>query len=255
MRQIVLDTETTGLEVSLGHRVIEIGAVEITNRRLTRRHFHKYLNPEREVETGALEVHGLTFEFLQDKPRFREVASELIEFLSGAELIIHNALFDVSFLDNELALAGMEPIAAYCPTVTDTLRMARDLHPGKRNSLDALCERYQVDNSARTLHGALLDAELLAEVYLAMTRGQEALIMDIGLPEERMSDADLGGEGGFEFVVIFATQDELAAHLQQLEDIDTAAKGGCVWKRLEVFGELGGELVGGTGIEPVDPRV
>jgi len=234
MRQIVLDTETTGLEVTLGHRVIEIGAVEIINRRLSGRHFHKYLNPERDIETGALEVHGITFEFLQDKPRFREIALELLDFVNGAELIIHNALFDVSFLDNELALAGLEAIAAHCPTITDTLRMARDLHPGKRNSLDALCERYQVDNSARTLHGALLDAELLAEVYLAMTRGQEALIMDIGLPEQRITDADLG-EGAFELMVISATPDELAAHLRQLEDIDKAAKGGCVWKRLEVF--------------------
>ena len=254
MRQIVLDTETTGLEVTLGHRVIEIGAVEIINRRLSGRHFHKYLNPERDIETGALEVHGITFEFLQDKPRFREIALELLDFVSGGELIIHNALFDVSFLDNELALAGLEPIAAHCPTITDTLRMARDLHPGKRNSLDALCERYQVDNSARTLHGALLDAELLAEVYLAMTRGQEALIMDIGLPEQRIGDVDLS-EGCFELMVISATPDELAAHLRQLEDIDRAAKGGCVWKRLEVFGELGAELVGGTGIEPVAPRV
>ncbi len=254
MRQIVLDTETTGLEASLGHRVIEIAAVEIANRRLTRRHFHKYLNPEREIEAGALEVHGLTFEFLQDKPRFREIASELLEFVSGAELIIHNALFDVCFLDSELALAGLDPIAAYCPMITDTLRMARDLHPGKRNSLDALCERYQVDNSARTLHGALLDAELLAEVYLAMTRGQEALIMDIGLPEQSSIDVDLG-EGALEFVVIFATQEELAVHQRQLEDIDKAAKGGCLWKRLEVYGEVTTDLVGGTGIEPVTPRV
>ncbi len=249
MRQIVLDTETTGLEASLGHRVIEIGAVEIANRRLTRRYFHRYLNPEREIEAGALEVHGLTFEFLQDKPRFREIASELLEFVSGAELIIHNALFDVCFLDNELALAGLEPISAYCPTITDTLHMARDLHPGKRNSLDALCERYQVDNSARTLHGALLDAELLAEVYLAMTRGQEALIMDIGLPEKGITDVDLG-DAAFEFIVISATQEELAAHLHQLEDIDKAAKGGCLWKRLEVYGERATDLVGGTGIAP-----
>ena len=254
MRQIVLDTETTGLEVTLGHRVIEIAAVEIANRRLTRRYFHKYLNPERDIETGALEVHGLTFEFLRDKPRFREVASELLDFISGAELIIHNAPFDVCFLDNELALAGLEPIATHCPTITDTLRMARDLHPGKRNSLDALCERYQVDNSARTLHGALLDAELLAEVYLAMTRGQEVLIMDIGLPEERITDIDLG-QGAFELIVISATHEELAAHLHQLEDIDKAAKGGCVWKRLEAFGEVVKDLVGGTGIEPVTPRV
>jgi DNA polymerase-3 subunit epsilon len=233
MRQIVLDTETTGLEASLGHRVIEIAGVEIANRRLTRRHFHKYVNPEREIETGALEVHGVTLEFLQDKPRFREIASELLEFVSGAELVIHNAPFDVAFLDNELALAGLEPIATYCPSITDTLRMARELHPGKRNSLDALCERYQVDNSARTLHGALLDAELLAEVYLAMTRGQEALIMEIGLPQQGMADIDLSVAIP-ELIVISATAEELAAHWQQLEDIDRVAKGGCLWKRLEV---------------------
>ena len=164
MRQIVLDTETTGLEVSLGHRVLEIAGVEIVNRRLTRRHFHKYLNPDRDIEAGALQVHGLTLEFLQDKPRFRDIVSEFLDFVDGAELIIHNAPFDVSFLDSELGLADLRPIATYCPVVTDTLRMARDLHPGKRNNLDVLCERYQVDNSARTLHGALLDAELLAEV-------------------------------------------------------------------------------------------
>ena len=251
MRQIVLDTETTGLEASLGHRVIEIAAVEIANRRLTRRHFHKYLNPEREIEGGALEVHGLTLEFLQDKSRFREIALEFIEFVSGAELIIHNAAFDVAFLDNELALAGFEPVTAYCPVVTDTLRMARDLHPGKRNSLDALCERYQIDNSARTLHGALLDAELLAEVYLAMTRGQETLIMDIGLPERSISDLDFG-EAAPELLVISATQEELAMHWHQLEDIDKATRGGCLWKRFEVAVM---EVVGGTGIEPVTPRV
>ena len=246
MRQIVLDTETTGLEASLGHRVIEIAAVEIANRRLTRRHFHKYLNPEREIEGGALEVHGLTLEFLQDKSRFREIALEFIEFVNGAELIIHNAPFDVAFLDNELALAGLEPVAAYCLMVTDTLRMARDLHPGKRNSLDALCERYQVDNSARTLHGALLDAELLAEVYLAMTRGQETLIMDIGLPERSITDLDFG-EAIPELLVISATQEELAVHWRQLDEIDKAAKGGCLWKRIEIVMT---EVVGGTGIEP-----
>jgi DNA polymerase III subunit epsilon len=254
MRQIVLDTETTGLEVNLGHRVIEIGAVEIANRRLTGRHFHKYLNPERDIEFGALEVHGLTFEFLQDKPRFCEIAYELLEFVSGAELIIHNAPFDVCFLDSELALAGLQPVGAYCPMITDTLRMARDLHPGKRNSLDALCERYQVDNSARTLHGALLDAQLLAEVYLAMTRGQEMLIMDIGLPEQGIADADFGDEV-VELAVIAATHEELAAHLRQLDDIDKNAKGGCVWKRLEGYSEVAVDLVGGTGIEPVTPRV
>jgi DNA polymerase-3 subunit epsilon len=236
MRQIVLDTETTGLEVALGHRIIEIAGVEIINRRLTGRHFHKYLNPQRDIEQGALQVHGLTLEFLQDKPLFADIVAELIEFVDGAELIIHNAAFDVSFLDSELALAALKPISAYCQTVTDTLRMARELHPGKRNSLDALCERYQIDNSARTLHGALLDAELLAEVYLSMTRGQETLLMDVGEPERTSTDLDLG-EAVIELIVISATEEELVAHQRQLEDIDKAAKGACVWKRLEAVGE------------------
>jgi DNA polymerase-3 subunit epsilon len=236
MRQIVLDTETTGLEVALGHRIIEIAGVEIINRRLTGRHFHKYLNPQRDIEQGALQVHGLTLEFLQDKPLFADIVAELIEFVDGAELIIHNAAFDVSFLDSEFALAALKPISAYCETVTDTLRMARELHPGKRNSLDALCERYQIDNSARTLHGALLDAELLAEVYLSMTRGQETLLMDVGEPERTSTDLDFG-EAVIELIVISATEEELVAHQRQLEDIDKAAKGACVWKLLEAVGE------------------
>ena len=181
MRQIILDTETTGLDPSLGHRIIEIAAVEIVNRRFTDRHYHQYVNPEREIEAGALEVHGMTGEFLQDKPKLREVAKEFLDFVTGAELIIHNAPFDVAFLDHELALA--RPSADQSTTARwSPIRCAwrKGLHPGKRNTLDALCERYQVDNSARTLHGALLDAQLLAEVYLAMTRGQESLLMDIG---------------------------------------------------------------------------
>ena len=232
MRQIVLDTETTGLEVSLGHRVIEVAAVEIANRRTTRRHFHKYLNPEREVEAGALEVHGLTFEFLQDKPRFREIASELLEFVSGAELIIHNALFDVYFLDNELALAGLEPIAAYCPMITDTLRMARDLHPGKRNSLDALCERYQVDNSARTLHGALLDAELLAEVYLAMTRGQESLVMEFETQAQAAAAAALLQVDLSNLIVRPALAQEVALHEAYLDAMEKDTKIPSIWRKL-----------------------
>ena len=232
MRQIVLDTETTGLEVVLGHRIIEIGAVEIVNRRLTGNHFHRYLNPQREIEAGALEVHGLTAEFLQDKPRFREVAHELLEFVRGAEVIIHNAPFDVGFLDHELRLMDLQPITEHCPQITDTLRMARDLHPGKRNGLDALCERYQVDNSARTLHGALLDAELLAEVYLSMTRGQETLLMDLG-PATRGAGEQEIDLSTFELVVLPATQDELAAHMQQLAAITKASKGACLWMRLE----------------------
>lgn len=231
MRQIVLDTETTGLEVSLGHRVIEIAGVELINRRLSGRHFHRYLNPERDIEAGALQVHGITLEFLQGKPRFSDIGAELLDFLDGAELIIHNAPFDVAFLDDELKRAGLKALLECCASVTDTLRMARDLHPGKRNSLDALCERYQIDNSGRTLHGALLDASLLAEVYLAMTRGQETLIMDM-LPEPTTLGTELSEEIP-DLPVLMASEEELAAHLSQLEDIDKASKGACLWKSLE----------------------
>jgi len=231
MRQIVLDTETTGLEPEHGHRVIELGAVELVDRRPTGRHFHHYVNPERESDEAALRVHGISNEFLLDKPKFGDIAAEFLEYVSGAELIIHNAPFDVAFLNRELELAGLPPVASHCPAVTDSLKLARELHPGKRNGLDALCERYQVDNSARTLHGALLDAQLLAEVYLAMTRGQDSLLMD--LPDPALEDAE--GETGepLTLVVIRATGLELAEHAKQLADIDKASKGACVWKRLE----------------------
>jgi len=179
MRQIFLDTETTGLEHKLGHKIIEIACVEMRNRRLTNRHFHRYLNPCRDIDAGALAVHGISLDFLQDKPRFADIAGEFLDFVRGAELIIHNAPFDIGFLNAELALLDMAPINAVCHGVHDTLRMAKDLHPGKKNNLNALCERYAVDNSRRTLHGALLDAEILAEVYVAMTRGQESLIMEL----------------------------------------------------------------------------
>jgi len=169
----VLDTETTGLSARMGDRVIEIGCIELLSRNVTEHRFHSYLNPGREIEEGAAKVHGLTAEFLADKPKFAEIAKAFIEYLSGAELIIHNAAFDVEFLDQELSLAGLKKLSDYCPGIVDTLAMARELHPGKKNSLDALCERYMVNNAHRTLHGALLDAQLLAEVYLAMTRGQE----------------------------------------------------------------------------------
>ena len=231
MRQIVLDTETTGLEPELGHRIIEIAGVEMVNRRLTGNNFHRYFNPERDSETGALEVHGLTMDFLRDKPKFREVIAEFLDFVSGAELIIHNSAFDIAFLDRELLLADMRPIVTCCPSVIDTLRMARDLHPGKKNSLDALCERYQVDNSARTLHGALLDAQLLAEVYLAMTRGQESLVMEVEVIAASVA-AD-GTLGPLELVVLSATPDELAIHAQQLDAIEKASAGACLWRRLE----------------------
>jgi DNA polymerase-3 subunit epsilon len=232
VRQIVLDTETTGLEVALGHRVIELAAVEISNRRITDHHFHCYLNPEREIDSGALAVHGITDEFLRDKPRFADIAPEFLDFIAGAELIIHNAPFDVGFLNHELGLIGRPPLEHFCAKITDTLRMAKDLHPGKRNSLDALCERYQVDNSQRSLHGALLDARLLAEVYLAMTRGQDSLMID--LPEERVVLDQEGSEGsGGELVVLRPSAEELAAHEAQLAAIDRASGGRCVWLRLD----------------------
>lgn len=230
MRQIFLDTETTGLDPALGHRIIEIAAVEIVNRRFTDRHYHQYVNPEREIDAGALEVHGITTDFLADKPKFREVAKDLLAFIEGAELIIHNAPFDVAFLNHELALVEMQALGIFCPQVTDTLKMAKQLHPGKRNSLDALCERYEIDNSARSLHGALLDARLLAEVYLSMTRGQDSLLMDIG--ELQAPALDLAfAAGSVELIVLRASDEELLEHSRQLEDIDKASKGACVWKR------------------------
>jgi DNA polymerase-3 subunit epsilon len=228
-RQIILDTETTGLEPRLGHRIIEIAGVELVNRRLTGRHFHRYVNPGRDSDEGALQVHGLTTEFLSDKPRFAEIVDELLEYIKGAELIIHNAPFDVGFIDHELALLRRKNLAAYCPSVIDTLRMAKELHPGKRNSLDALCERYRVDNSGRTLHGALLDAELLADVYLAMTRGQDSLIGDTEVVQEAREAVGFE-RGGLKLAVVRASAEELAAHEAQLDDIDKAS-GGALWRR------------------------
>ena len=233
MRQIVLDTETTGLDPRQGHRIIEVAAIELNGRKVSDRHFHRYINPEREVDAGAAEVHGLTLERLQDEPKFAEIAQGLLEFIKGAELIIHNAPFDVGFLNKELELIGLPPLAEHCPSVVDTLRLAKDLHPGKKNNLDALCDRYQIDNSQRTLHGALLDTELLAEVYLAMTRGQDSL-----LGEE---DADTEGQSTLfaqdmprpALRVVQASPEELAAHQQQLDDIDRASKGACLWRALE----------------------
>lgn len=232
MRQVVLDTETTGLEVEQGHRVIEIGAVEILNRRLTRRHFHVYINPEREIDAGALAVHGITSEFLANKPLFADVVEPFLAFIDGAELIIHNAAFDVTFLNHELGLleSRHELIGKRCK-VTDSLALARDKHPGQRNSLDALCKRYNVDNSARELHGALLDAEILADVYLAMTGGQVALFG--------------GGDGGvtaadevmapFEhqpmsLPVIEPSADEEEAHESMLKLLDKESGGNTVWR-------------------------
>ena len=230
MRQIVLDTETTGLEPELGHRIIEIAGVELVDRRPTGNNFHRYFNPERDSDTAALEVHGLTTEFLRDKPKFHETVREFLDYVSGAELIIHNAAFDLAFLNRELALVDMRPVTECCPSVMDSLRMARDLHPGKRNSLDALCERYQINNSARTLHGALLDAQLLAEVYLAMTRGQESLVMEIEVVAVSASTGD-AWQAGLELIVLAANVEELAAHAEQLADIDKASRGACLWNR------------------------
>ncbi len=231
MRKVVLDTETTGLDPATGHRVVEIGLVEIVSRRRTGRHFHQYLNPGRDSDPGALEKHNLTTEFLSDKPRFGEIVDEFLAFVEGAPLIIHNAAFDMGFLDHELVTLGREPLSHLCPDVTDTLMLARERHPGKRNSLDALCERYAVDNSRRTYHGALLDAELLADVYLAMTRGQDALLMD---------DPVHAGVGSVAFQrpavplkIQMATLEELDAHMQQMEQIQKASGGKCLWLELE----------------------
>ena len=231
MRQIILDTETTGLEPELGHRIIEIAGVELVNRRFTGNDFHRYLNPERESEAGALEVHGLTTEFLSDKPKFRDIAAEFLDYISGAELVIHNSAFDTAFLNRELDLADRKPVTEYCGGIVDTLRMARDLHPGKRNGLDALCERYQIDNSARTLHGALLDARLLAEVYLAMTRGQESLVMDVETPAATAAPTEVV-TGKLDLIVVRASAAERAEHAKQLEEIDKASNGACLWKQV-----------------------
>lgn len=232
MRQIFLDTETTGLEHKLGHRIIEIGCVEMRNRRLTKRNFHRYINPERDIDAGALAVHGLSLEFLQDKPRFAEIAAEFLDFVRGAELIIHNAPFDIGFLNAELALLDMAPINTVCHAVQDTLRMAKELYPGKKNNLNALCDRYGVDNTKRTVHGALLDAEILAEVYIAMTRGQESLIMDLSNDNTAPlvnTEQTLSSIPQTPLRVIQASAEELAQHEQLLAAIQKESKGKCLW--------------------------
>ncbi|HET7549222.1 MAG TPA: DNA polymerase III subunit epsilon [Usitatibacter sp.] len=230
MRRIVLDTETTGLEPAAGHRIIELACLELDGRRATGRHFHRYLNPEREIDAAASQVHGLTLEQLADKPRFADVAEEFLAFIEGAELLIHNAPFDVAFLDAELQKLGRAGIAQVC-AVTDTLEMARDLHPGKKNSLDALCERYAVDHSKRTLHGALLDAQLLADVWLAMTRGQETLdIMMEAADAPAMALSQAPREGPL--VVLRASEAEIAEHAALCERIERESKGRCLWLHL-----------------------
>ena len=227
MRQIILDTETTGLDPNQGHRVIEVAAVEMVNRRLTGNHFHRYLNPDREIDAGALQVHGITPEFLQDKPRFSDIALEFAEFVRGAELIIHNAPFDVGFLDTELRLADLNPLTHWCAKVTDTLSMAKALYPGQRNNLDALCKRCGVDNASRTLHGALLDCELLASVYLALTRGQESL--SIGLEHRMQHATDRNRTPRARPIVLTATVDELALHESLLQNVQKESRGACLW--------------------------
>lgn len=232
MRQVVLDTETTGLEHKLGHRIIEIAAVELCHRQLTGNQFHYYLNPERESDEGALQVHGLTTDFLQDKPKFIEISTEFLNFISEAELIIHNAPFDVGFLNYEFSLVNLETLDHYCALITDTLKLAKELHPGKRNNLDALCERYGVDNSKRTLHGALLDAELLAEVYLAMTRGQESLHIEMEHTESaQFSVTNLDGR---DFRIIQATDEEMIQHHAVLAKIALECGSKCIWDKFEV---------------------
>lgn len=230
MRQIVLDTETTGLNPRSGDRIIEVGCVELVNRRLTGNNFHCYINPERDSEDGALAVHGLTTEFLSDKPKFAEIAAELRDYISGAEVIIHNAPFDIGFLDAEFKRLNIPRFNEQVAQVIDTLVQAKEMHPGKRNSLDALCDRYGISNAHRALHGALLDAELLAEVYLAMTRGQNSLTMDLGT-----AGSDAGGVDDAplpplaEIIVLAATDEELIQHEAALTRLDKDVKGACIW--------------------------
>ena len=232
MRQIFFDTETTGLSPESGDRIIEIGCVEMLNRRLSGRHLHFYLNPQRRSHEDAVKVHGLTDEFLADKPLFHTVADELIEFLADAEIIIHNAAFDVGFLNEELKRLGRPRFTEHCVRITDSLRMAREMFPGKSNSLDALCRRLEVDNSNRSLHGALLDAGLLAEVYIRMTRGQNTLVIDAGddSPEQiAIAAIDLSA---FCLPVIVASGDELSAHAALLVELDMASGGKTLWRSL-----------------------
>ena len=231
MRQIVLDTETTGLNPRTGDRVIEIGCVEIFNRKLTGNNFHRYINPERDSDEAALAVHGLTTEFLRDKPKFHEIAEELREFVKDAEVIIHNAPFDLGFLNHEFERLGLPPFVSHCSNVIDTLVHAKELHPGKRNSLDALCDRYGISNAHRKLHGALLDSELLADVYLAMTRGQNTLSMDMDADDAAGGPQLLEAGPLGEIVVLAAAADELAEHDNILAALDKGVKGECVWRK------------------------
>lgn len=230
MRQIFLDTETTGLSADTGDRVIEIGCVELVNRKLTGNNRHFYLNPERDSHEEALKVHGLTSEFLRDKPKFEAVVEDLLEYLKESEIIIHNAPFDVGFLNKELSLIGRPLFNEYVLSVTDTLLMAKEMFPGKRNSLDALCVRLGVDNSGRTLHGALLDAELLADVYINLTRGQDALLIDVGSTESTGHSVVQIDLAGVQLPVLLANEQEIAAHEDVLGQIDKASGGKTLWR-------------------------
>ena len=232
MRQIVLDTETTGLSAESGDRIIEIGCVEMVDRKLTGKNLHFYLNPGRDSHEDALKVHGISNEFLKDKPQFRAIADELMAYLEGAELIIHNAPFDLSFLNKELSLIGRAPVKDFVAGVIDSLSMAKELFPGKRNSLDALCDRLEVDNSGRTLHGALLDAELLADVYINLTRGQNSLVMDEGPEPEPGEPAQAIDLRSIELPLLTANELECTAHENLLAGIDKASKGKTIWRSL-----------------------
>lgn len=230
MRQIVLDTETTGLNPRSGDRIIEIGCVELIDRRLTGNNFHQYINPERDSEEGALAVHGLTTEFLSDKPKFAEIVNEFRDYISGADVIIHNAPFDVGFLDAELKRVDMPNFKQQIGEVIDTLLQAKEMHPGKRNSLDALCDRYGISNAHRALHGALLDAELLAEVYLAMTRGQNSLSMDLGGHDVDSDGVMLEVVAIADVLLQYATQEELVEHELVMQSLDKEVRGQCLWR-------------------------
>ena len=236
MRQVVLDTETTGLDPAQGHRVIEIGCVEIINRKLTKRHFHCYLNPDRDIDAGAIEVHGITPAFLADKPRFYQIESEFLAFVDGAELVIHNAPFDIGFLNAELARSDSANTSmdVFC-TVLDSLVLARQKHPGQRNNLDALCKRYGVDNTQRELHGALLDAEILADLYLVMTSGQRNLLLKDEETQEQRSETTAlrSAKKRPELDVIRASKEELAAHFDRLAEIESSSGNGALWLSLD----------------------
>ena len=233
MRQIVLDTETTGLSAAQGDRIIEIGCVELLQRKLTGNNLHFYINPERESHEDALKVHGITTEFLRDKPKFAAIADELVTYLQGAELIIHNAPFDLSFLNKEMSLLGLPPITQVADSVIDTLVMAKEMFPGKRNGLDALCTRLDVDNANRTLHGALLDAELLADVYINMTRGQNALVMEEESAElVTITDNEDIDISSFDLPIIRANEHELQGHEVVLADLDKAVNGQAFFRKI-----------------------